>query len=316
MALVELSAQQSIYISIILPLIPVLIAILGWIWIRRNPDSRILGKLSFLGRAQGTIEQKKEGDSLSSESEKLQLKNQLLTTLAFVYIAIALFLISNVIAEFYVVVGDISFNITQGTTDFARTVTSVEILNPFYGGWIGSFPWYGSFELPPTNSEVFHNTWNWVFFTAARTDNANFFGGMIEDMFYRVLPFGILFLLPLAIRSIRESAVPSFFQLITSMTITSRVTFGVFAQAWNLHFGGTTLQYGIAVVNGEMLPVLTTVLGYAVVFIVGIYIVYVVLAVGLWRVHYPQKERSKVSYILLVSAYYWLSLIFSVVMLT
>jgi hypothetical protein len=315
MTLIELTAQQSIYIALVLPLIPVLIALVFRSWIRRNPDSRILTKLSFLGRSHGNSEQTKDGESLSRAREKLQLRNQLLTTLAFVYIAVALFLVSNLIAEFYVVVGDLSFNIAQGTTGFGRTVTSVAILNPFYGGWIGSFPWYGSFELPPYNSDVFHNTWNWVFFTAARTDNANFFGGMIEDMFYRLLPVGIVFLLPLAIRSIRESVVPSFFQLVTSMTIASRVAFGAFAQAWNLQFGDATLQYGIAVVNGEMLPVLTEVLQYAVVFIVGIYIVYVALAVGLWKVHYPQGERSKVSYILLVSAFYWLSLIFSVVML-
>jgi len=231
--------------------------------------------------------------------------------LFYVYIGIAVFLVSYIISEFYEVFLDILLPVTQGSTGEARTITSVIFQSPFNAGWIGSMPWYGAFPLP-SSLGTYHESWNWIFFTAAFTDNPYFLEQIVTTLLIFSFMAGLAFLSPLAIRTIRHSYLPSVFFFVTGMALFTKSVFGCLAQAFALSSGYTQIQYGIYIVTGEMIPNLIQAFAIGLPIILAIFAIFILLGRKLADVHFTDS-RMKSWFTLYIAAVYWLGFAITII---
>jgi hypothetical protein len=239
------------------------------------------------------------------------LKREIGKRLVMIYLFIGLFFVSNFLGTFYQIVADqamwlIDPNFTP------RVLARIGFDSPFSGGWFGSFEWYGQMFLPPAGAEVYHETWNWVFFSAGMTDDPTFFFGATRSILIFTIIFGLIFILPLLKRSIRTSFFQSIFLLSSGMSILTRGIFGLFGQAWRLQCGTEYLRFGAIVVVGGQLQVITelTLLLLLVPVILGLFVIFLFGARWLWSVHYPEEHRPFNWLGLFVALQYWMSLAF------
>jgi hypothetical protein len=230
--------------------------------------------------------------------------------LGFVYLGIGLFLISFIIAEFYEVLLDIQLPVTQGSTGDERIVSSLVFQSPFIAGWIGSMPWYGSFPLP-LGWGTYHESWDWIFFTAAVTDNPNFMGSVATLMLLMSFLVGSVFLAPLISKGLRKSFLSSLFFFVTGMAVLTKTTLGFLAQALVLFYGNAQLQIGALIVTGPMIPDLNEMVSWGLIFAVGLYILFSALGWKLWQQHY-QDIKSRLWFLGFITVSYWLGLILMV----
>jgi hypothetical protein len=252
MFILEITSFHAIVLALALPILLLSAFVLLYPSLKKGAGSRFRRYLSYTIKAPsiGPLNPEKEG---SSDGYKEYLKKQLKVRLYLVYIGVGLFILSSFVAEFYHVMSDLSMNVSQGSTGIARTWSSVAFLNPFDAGWVGSLPWYGAIPLPPAYAPIYHDPWSWAFFTDTITDNPIFFESRVQVMLLLTIIIGFVFLLPLGVRTVRESFVPSLFYFTTSLLIMSRAIFGLFAQGFSLGLGGS-IQYGIMVVTGINFP--------------------------------------------------------------
>ncbi|UCH05508.1 MAG: hypothetical protein JSW05_04915 [Candidatus Thorarchaeota archaeon] len=314
MFILELTSFQAIVLAFALPILLLSAFVLLYPSLKNGSGSRIRRYLSYAIKAPriGPLNPRKED---SSGEYRGHLKKQLKVRLYLIYIGIVVFILSSFLAEFYHVMSDLSMPIVQGSTGITRTWSSVAFLNPFDAGWVGSLPWYGAIPLPPWNAPIYHDPWSWAFFTDTITDNPIFFEARLQIMLLLTITIGLVFLLPLGIRTVRESFVPALFYFTTSMLIMSRAIFGLFAQGLSLGLCGS-IQYGIMVVTGINFPGLDLLQLVALVMpiILGLYVVFLFIGRRLWQIHYPGDRRSRRWFMLYASVTYWLSLILMVVM--
>lgn len=313
MFILELTSFQAIVLAFALPILLLTMFVLLYPSLKNGSRSRIRRYLSYVINAPriGPLNPEK---GYSSGEYGTYLKSQLKIRLYLVYIGIGLFIMSSIVAEFYHVMSDLSIDVGQGSTGLTRTWTSVAFLNPFDAGWVGSLPWYGVIPLPPLNAPIFHDPWSWAYFTDSITDNPIFFESLVLAMFRTTMIVGIVFLLPLGLRTVRESFVPSLFYFTTSMLIMSRVIFGVFAQGLSLLLGGS-IQYGIMVVTGIDFPGLNLLQLVAIAMPIMLVLFAVFLFIGrrIWQIHYPGDHQSKRWFTLYVGVSYWLGLLLMMV---
>lgn len=314
MFILELTSFQAIVLAFALPILLLSVLMLLYPPLKNGSGSRIRRYLSYTIKAPSIGPLNPERES-SSGGYGEHLKRQLKVRLCLVYVGIALFIVSSFVAEFYHVMNDLSLHIRQGSTGIERTWSSVVFLNPFDAGWIGSLPWYGAIPLPPANAPIFHDPWSWIYFTDSFTDNPVFFESVVLSMLRMSIIVGVVFLLPLGLRTVRESFIPSLFYFTTSMLIMSRAIFGVFTQGLSLGLG-CSIQYGIMVVTGIDFPGLNLLQLVALVMpiILGLYVVFLFIGRRLWRTHYPGDSQSRRWFTLYVSVTYWLSLLLMMVM--
>ncbi|MHA2602397.1 MAG: hypothetical protein AM324_009740 [Candidatus Thorarchaeota archaeon SMTZ1-83] len=314
MFILELTSFQAILLAFALPILLVSLFVLLYPSLKNGTGSRIRRYLSYtiVGPNIGPLNPQKED---SPDGYREYLRRQLKLRLYLVYLAIGLFVLGSFVAEFYHVMSDLSLHVSQGSTGIARTWSSVAFLNLFDAGWVGSLPWYGAIPLPPANAPVFHDPWSWVFFTDTITDNPVFFESRVQGMLLMSAIVGLVFLLPLGFRTVRESFVPSLFYLTTSMLMTSRAILGLFAQGLSLGLGGS-IQYGIMVVTGVNFPGLDLLQLVAVVMpiILALYAIFLFVGRRIWQIHYPSDHQSRRWFALYVSISYWLSLLLTIVM--
>ncbi|MFX0063022.1 MAG: hypothetical protein ACFFC7_12660 [Candidatus Hermodarchaeota archaeon] len=310
MNIIELPAPLALFLMIVIPLLAIGLSLLIS-FLSKRKNGKVSNFLAYLINPI-TLEPLNPAPAanISEEEDKTNFLKQLSLRLFLVYGAIVLFLGSSIIAEFYHILTDVTVIVTQGSTGLARSWRTVVIDTPFSGGWYGSFPWYGQFPFPPINLDIFHRPWSWVLFMNGISDNPQFFMDHFVGVIFRAFLFGLIFLLPLGIRAIRESFIPSLFFFTTSMFTISRAFLGCFSQAWNLEFGAAIIQIGHWTITKGMgqIPEMTIILGLLP-FIVVIYGVFIFLGNKLWRIHYPDNQISRLWFFGYITVSYWLSLV-------
>jgi hypothetical protein len=310
-SILELSVQQTITIAITLPIVALCLFILIIPWLRNGSGSKLRRYLSYLVTPP-QIRTSSEAQDDNLERRSSLLKRELKVTLFFVYLGIALFLISFVIGEFYEVFLDILLPVTQSSTGEERIVTSVVFQSPFNAGWVGSFPWYGQLPLP-VGWGTYHESWSWIFATAAFTDNPNFLGTTVTVLLLFSFLVGLVFLAPLAIKRIRHSFLPSMFFFMTGMTVFTKAAIGCIAQTLALWFGNAQIRIGVLTITGSMIPDLNEVRLIGFPFVLVLFAFFAVIGWRLWQVHYSDN-KSRRWFIAYIALSYWLGLALTIIM--
>ena len=228
MQFLELTVFQANIIAIALPIVAVCLFSLIIPTLRNGSGGKLRRYLSYLVSPPIIGSNNSVSPEDDREQEHVSFWREDKVRLFFYYLGIVLFLISFIIGEFYEVMFDLSLPVNQGSTGELRTATSVIFQSPFSAGWIGALPWSGQI--------TYHETWNWIFFTAPLSDNPNFFGTISKAMLLISIGVGLVFLAPLAIKTIRLSFLPSMFIFMTEMTIFSKVATGNLAETLELAF--------------------------------------------------------------------------------
>ncbi|NHI87962.1 MAG: hypothetical protein EAX87_00480 [Candidatus Thorarchaeota archaeon] len=220
--------------------------------------------------------------------------------LYFYYLAVVLFLASFLIGEFYQVMFDLLLPVTQGSTGDARIVTDVLFTSLFSAGWIGSLPWMGLV--------TYHETWSWILFTAAFTDNPGFLISVIPTLVGTSIVGGLAFLVPLVIRKIRQSFLSSMFFFTTGMAVFSKATISCLAYACALQFGKVELVYFGITATGDMIPGLVSVIAATFTLALAMFTLFVLLGRKLWMVYYTDS-KSKTWFTVFITLSYWLGFV-------
>ncbi|MHA2164253.1 MAG: hypothetical protein ACXAC6_10130 [Candidatus Hodarchaeales archaeon] len=301
-------------IALLLLIIPVVLSLLcNWLSNKNSSSkiSRIVNK--FVIRPIPLDSLHKELSDTSDLSEmKNSLKKQLSYRFFLIYGAIVLFLIGNLIGEFYFILTDISIPMTQGSTGDTRTWASIVFNSPFSGGWMGSLPWYGNMPLPPMNLDTYHETWSWVLFTSTITDNPAFLDSTVWLILLGTIFSGLLFLSPLFLGSIRKSFIPSMFFFSTGMLITMKGIFSCFSQAFKLEFASGSITYGIHTVTRNnfqnVTDLLMSFLFPLLLAILLFFVFFALLGHKIWNHHYPNHQSSHYWFLMFISISFWGSL--------
>lgn len=201
--------------------------------------------------------------------------------LYFYYSGIVLFLVSFMISEFYEVILDLILPITQGNTGEIREISTIVFQSPFSAGWIGSLPWFGRI--------MYHETWNWVYFTAAFTDNPDFLGTLNVFLTLFSIGVGIVFLAPLVSKTIRHSFLPSMSFFTIGMAIFTKASVSSLAYAIALASLNVELEYLTIVATGSMIPGLWTAIAMQFLIVLSLFAFFVLLGRRLWRIYYPDS---------------------------
>ena len=300
--MLEVGADLVTIIALALPLIAICLCILIIPSLRKSTGSKIRRYLSYL------ITPPQIGSLKTDEPETLW--RQIKVRLFFVYIGIAIFLISFMIGEFYQVILDIILPVTQGSTGATRVVSSVVFQSPFSAGWVGSLPWYGAFPLPGL-IDTYHEPWRWIFATAAFTDNPNFMDSMVTVMLLFSAIAGFVYLLPLASKTIRRSFLPSMFFFMTGMMVFTKSAIDAFAQACALAFLNAQIRFGLLVITGDMIPNLIQGILVSIPIILVMFGIFSLIGWKLWKVHYSDS-RSRKWFILFISLSFWVGLVLTI----
>jgi len=223
--------------------------------------------------------------------------------LFFYYLGFVLFLTSFVIGEFYEVMLDLILPLTQGSTGEMRNVVSVIFQSPFNAGWFGALPWIGL--------NTYHETWNWIYFTAALTDNPAFLSQINQTLILFSAGVGVVFLIPLRIKRIRHSFLPSMFFFMTGMAIFSKAAISSLAYALALMIGGVELEYSTFVVTGSMIPNLANFIAVLFLIVLAMFGLFTFLGRRLWKVHYGDS-RSRNWFTVYIAMSFWLVLVLTI----
>jgi hypothetical protein len=293
--MLEIGVNIAVIIAIALPLIAFSLCILIIPSLRNSSGSRLRRYLSYL------ITPPMIGSLKSNKPDSL--KRQIKVRLFFLYLGIAIFLISFMISEFYQAILDIMLPVTQGSTGAERIVSSVVFQSPFSAGWIGSLPWYGALPLPGIFG-TYHEPWRWIFATAAFTDNPYFMETMLTVMLLFSVISGIVFLLPLASKTIRHSFLPSIFFLMVSMILFSKSAIDAVAQTCSLLFFDGQVQMGLIVVTGDMIPNLIQGILYGIPILLAMFALFSLIGWKLWKEHYPDTQ-SRNWFMLFIALSFW-----------
>ncbi len=308
--LLELTISQAITIAILVPIVSVTLTVVLYQIANRNPSNR-LGRFASILTKPIPLKslQPDDVESSSAKDVRFHVRKQLVSRYFLIVLLLVLFLVSNLLATFYQIMSDYAINIID--PEFvSSTWTNIITESPFKGGWYGTFPWYGDRFLPPEGEIVYHETWNWIYFSAGITDDSTFFMGATNIVLIMTILIGLLFLIPLVAKPIRNSFSQSLFFFLTGMLVFTRGIFGYFSQAWNLEYGSSFLQYGVRLVTSGQLQVTTEVAIISNLLpIIGILCVFFVFCGGLlWKRHYPNHRRSHLFFMVYIAISYWMSL--------
>ncbi len=313
----EFNSLQVLILAVLLPLVSTCLVIIAEPRLKQQKSEGIRKYLSFLITPPDMKPLEMNTDTNVNQIEKRDhFKSQLLIRIGYVYLIIVLFITCNWIAEFYYVAGDLLETMGQTGTDLTRTWSSIIIYSPFEGGWLGFLPWYGNLPSPPLYVDIFHEPWNWRFFTSAIVDNPNFFTSTFQHMLISSLITGIIFLFPLILKSVRKSIVPTLFFLTSGMLIMTKSVFAGFGQAFRLFYGGETITYGIRNVTIAIEQLQYYVWNSMIVnmvLIIGMFGFFFLLSYKLSKNYYPENHKLRKWFIVSITAIFWISFAFNVV---
>jgi hypothetical protein len=299
MQFLELTVDQATIIAIALPIIAVCLFILVTPWLKTVSGSKLRRYLSYLVTPpQIDTSISETSDDNPDQTQALGWRNTKVK-IFFYYFGIVLFLVSFGIGEFYEVMFDLLLPVQQGSTGEYRIVTSIVFQTPYIAGWIGALPWSGLF--------TYHETWNWIFFTAGFTDNPDFLTTLVAVMFLISAGIGTVYLIPLAVKRIRHSFLPSMFFFMTGMTIFTKEAIGCLAYALALAFGNAELVYSNMVTIGGMIPNLAGVLAFSFLIVFAMFALFILLGRKLWQTHYSDS-KSRNWFMAYIALSYWLGL--------
>ncbi|MFX1367308.1 MAG: hypothetical protein ACFFAY_01735 [Promethearchaeota archaeon] len=305
----EIPASIVGYLVLAIPLIAVCLIVLIHPWLKNEREGKWKNYVTYLVRP---LPLKSFNPRNSGEMSEAELKDyrtdQLAVRIAMAYIVIIVFIIASTIGVFYYVASDILIPVSQGSTGLQARISSILIATPFSGGWYGALPWYTSYPTPHYTMDLLHEPWQWVFHTAVFTDNPVFFDSKSASMILLNLICSVFFLVPLAVKSVRKSFVPSIFFLITGMLVMMRGIFGFTAMAFGLEYGSAILRIGAITYNGSH-PHGIGVLLFGVPVVLVMSLVFAFLAHKIWRVHYPENTTSSKWFVITVLLVYWGSLL-------
>jgi hypothetical protein len=295
MVLMTIPVYIVVLLVVLIPVSAISVALLLPVMKRRARSPRLLWLLDRLMLPPSFWSPLDASTSQEQPTSAPRKHLSFLSCLAFLYLCIVLFVLSNIIGVFYSVAADISRSVTQGGTGLPRIVTGVLYQDPFHGGWTGDLPWYGALPLPLKGMDTYHETWEWIFFTGYFAGE-DFFLSMLQNVIGLTFIAGVVFLLPLLVRRIRTSFVPSLVFFFVGMTTATRALFGCFAQALKLGYLGDTLQFGLLQLSGAAIPldVLNIVIFTLLPFVGLMFVLFPVLGYVLWKQHYPGNKRSTV----------------------
>lgn len=316
--MIELGVQFAIIIAIALPIITTCMVIVLEPSLRMSQPEGLRKYLSYLFFAPEIAPLENQNIAqLTPEGKKSHLKNQLLIRLGFIYLFVAIFIISNVLAQFYLVANDLLQPVTQSGTDLVRTWESITIYGPFVGGWKGALPWYESFVLPPPTGATFHETWKWIIFTQGISDNQGFLGEIYSILLITTSLTSMMFFIPLAVKSIRKSLVPSLFFYFTGVLIMTKSLFAFLGQSLRLVIGDTITfgLYTVSSTSGYLPSMLMTGIIISSALIILTLFISIALGRKIWHVHYPDNKLSEKWFLYAVSLMFLLSLVCNVVMI-
>ncbi|MFX1559846.1 MAG: hypothetical protein ACFFBL_04615 [Promethearchaeota archaeon] len=282
------SLVQAVIVAIALPIVTICLFYLMIPRLKVGPGSRLRRYLSYLDtppRIETT-----QSPNMTWRNDKIRLY--------YYYLAIVLFLVSFAISEFYEVMMDLLLPVSQGSTGEMRVALSVIFESVFSAGWIGSLPWTGVI--------AYHETWNWIFFTAAFTDNPNFLSTVVGILTLISMGVGLVYLAPLAIRRIRRSFFPSMFFFTTGMTIFTKAATSCLAYTLALA-GGVELEYISMTATGSMIPDLLTVIGIMLPIVIAMFAFFIVIGQKLWKTHYTDS-KSRTWFIVYIALSFWLGI--------
>lgn len=309
--LLELTLTHSITLAILIPLLSVAMTVILYMGAQRKGPGGF-GRLALvltrpiqLKPLQSTID-----EHSSYQDMKAHLKEQLINRYKLIVLLLVLFLVGNILATFYHVLSDYAINIID--PDFvSSTWAQIIIESPFNSGWYGTLPWYGDRFLPPEGAIVYHETWSWIYFSAGITDDLTFFMGATNIVLIVSILFGIVFLLPLALKPVRMSFSQSLFFFITGMLVLTRGFFGCLSQAVQLEYGSSILRYGIRLVYPGQLVVTTEAAIISTLLpVIGVLcLVFMFVGDLLWKSHYPSHRKSRLLFVLYIALTYWISFI-------
>ena len=232
--------------------------------------------------------------------------------LLLIYGSIVLFLLSNLIGEFYFLLADITHQVSQSSTGNTRVWSSFVFNSPFSGGWMGYLPWYGSVPFPPSNLATYHDTWSWIFLTASITDNPTFRDNMVWSIILRCFLFGLLFLIPLVFGPFRKSFLPSMFFFSTGMLTSIRGLVTCLSQVSKLEFFSGSITYDVLTITKMDLNTTTNLFeSFILPLLFGMLILFVFflfLGCKIWRHHYPNHQFSHYWFMFYITLSFWGSL--------
>ncbi len=296
-------------------LIPVFLILISLLIVRYSEDSSSSRAKRFFHALRHPVALKSMSDEvvgqLPEEERDGYLKGQLVARLVVVYLVLMVFLLGNIIATFNYVMADVIFPINQGSTGDLRIWSAVVLNNPFSGGWLGTFPWYGGGTLPPLNVDTYHEPWDWVYWLAPITDNPEFVSNIFPVFLITPVLMGLVYLIPLARRSIRESYLPSLLLFNSGMLSMMYGIFNCFAVTQYLLDPSSTITYGLVTVTAASMHGLPlSMMQLLVPALIGFFLVFMVLGKKLGGIHYPENQKAQRFFLMFVALTYWISLYF------
>ncbi|MHA1907460.1 MAG: hypothetical protein ACW98Y_09220 [Candidatus Thorarchaeota archaeon] len=308
----------QVFAIVLFFLIPILMYIFTILVVRFSDEdsaSRFRKWLHTVRRPLGFKSLSNEDIQQVAEEKRSQyVTREVLYRLVAVYLIIGVFLLSNIIGSFYHVIADVVQDIGNAGASEIRTWSAIVFATPFSGGWSGTFPWYGYGLWPLPYPETYHEPWNWVFHTTALvTGNPNFFQNIAVDLILIPVIFGIILLIPLVRRSVREAFLPSLLHLHVSMLLFASTLFNCFAEAFKLAILASPItigQYQTSAedLNGLPLQILVTLLPVLIV----VFLVYLGISYKLAQTHYGDSTKGMWLFVANTSVLYWLSLVLAI----
>jgi hypothetical protein len=237
-----------------------------------------------------------------ARDEGTQESSRANSSLLLLFVGIAIFIIANLLATFYLSFIDVMHVINIDNAEFVSNVSFISIDDPFHGGWLGNL-----------GLHVHHETWEWLLFTGIAWGNDVFLQSRIIVIIQELLIASLFFLIPLLFKQVREAVVPSILLFLTGTLTIIRGFIGMLGKTvLVLYFGGTLdmgyVSYDLADIGPEgfmqiMMISLPVVL-------VGL-VVFSILGYFYWKSQFKERGFSAKWFILFVMGTYLVPLFLS-----
>ncbi|NPD87748.1 MAG: hypothetical protein HGN29_03445 [Asgard group archaeon] len=327
---IELQKTSSILLAILIPIIILVLTVIISYLAKKESNSKINRVAKFLTEPFQFKPLLKDSDlsELPEIKTRKIIGKEILFRLNLVYYIIVIFLLCSFLGELYQVLADrtlliIFTNIVSDSAPSSSIWSTIVIESPFSSGFRGFQPWYGMYPNPILESQYYHQTWEWIFYTSGVYNNFfpnmqyHFFGESVNTLVFSfsgllmvfMLIIGTIFLLPLLWKEIRKSFLASLFFLEAGMIIGTKGVFSSFAQAWKIEVNDQLLQYGAIAISRASIAAEWVILGLIPV-IIGFFFFFLWIGKRIWKVHYSQTESiSKKTFLIAVSINYFVALI-------
>ena len=327
---IELQRTGSIILATLLPILIIIVSLLIYFLSKRSNNPQINRITKFIVEPiqfKPILNNPEISELPETESKKI-IRKEILLRAFLIYFVIGIFIFSSFMGELYQVLTDrimvIIFTYqSDGVYPPPEVWSAVVIESPFSSGFRGFQIWYDTYPNPILESDYFHRTWEWIFYTSALYSNLfenmqyHFFGSEIHGILYAfstllivvTLLIGGIFLSQLSWKPIRKSFLASLFFFETGMIISTKGIFSCFATAWRIEVNGLSLQYGAFIISRTTIAAQWIILGLLPI-IVGLLFLFLWIGKKIWQIHYSEtKSISKRTFLITVGINYFAALL-------